>query len=83
MERALTRGAFDFVQLTYNFADRRIEERCCRSRRARLAVVVNRPFDCGALFRAVAAARCRRTPREIDCANWAQFFLKYTSRTRR
>ena len=42
-----------------------------------MAVVINRPLDGGALF-----GRVRRRPlpgwaSEIDCANWAQVFLKW------
>ena len=43
MERALTREQFDFVQLTYNFADRRAEERLLPLAIERgTAVIVNR-----------------------------------------
>jgi diketogulonate reductase-like aldo/keto reductase len=78
MERALTRASFDFVQLTYNFADRRIEERLLPLAVERnLAVVINRPFDFGALFRAVGDRPLPSYASEIDCANWAQFFLKF------
>jgi diketogulonate reductase-like aldo/keto reductase len=62
MERALTRGSFDVVQLTYNVADRRIEERLLPlAVERRLSIVINRPFDFGHLFRAVgtSAARAR------------------------
>ena len=78
MERALTRASFDFVQLTYNFADRRIEQRLLPlAIERRLAVVINRPFDGGALFGAVRGTALPAYARDIDCANWAQFFLKY------
>ena len=78
MERALARGDFDFVQLTYNFADRRIEQRLLPlAAERRLAVVVNRPFDFGALFRVVGSRPLPAYAREIDCAHWAQFFLKF------
>src|SRR5947207_4360690 len=78
MERALLREQFDFVQFTYNFADRRVEERLLPlAAERKLAVVINRPFDGGNLFSAVL---CRSLPsyaREFDVANWAQFFLKF------
>ena len=78
MERALTRASFDVVQLTYNFADRRIEERLLPlAVERRLAVVVNRPFDFGHLFRVVGTRPLPAYARDIDCANWAQFFLKF------
>jgi diketogulonate reductase-like aldo/keto reductase len=78
MERALTRERFDFVQLTYNFADRRVEDRLFPIASERnLAVVINRPFDGGRLFSAVQGRPLPVYAREFDCANWAQFFLKF------
>jgi diketogulonate reductase-like aldo/keto reductase len=78
MERALTRGEFDFVQLTYNFADRRIEQRLLPlAAERKLAVVINRPFDGGAMFAAVRGRPLPAYAREIDCEYWSQFFLKY------
>jgi diketogulonate reductase-like aldo/keto reductase len=40
-------------------------------------VVVNRPFDGGDLFDAVKGKPLPSWAAEIDCANWAQFFLKF------
>ncbi|HTS20586.1 MAG TPA: aldo/keto reductase [Casimicrobiaceae bacterium] len=78
MERALSRERFDFVQLTYNFADRRVEERLLPLAAERgAAVVVNRPFDGGRLFRAVNGRTLPAWASEFDCRNWAQFFLKF------
>jgi diketogulonate reductase-like aldo/keto reductase len=78
MERALKRERFDFVQLTYNFSDRRVEERLLPLAADRgAAVVINRPFDGGALFRAVRGKPLPPFARELDCENWAQFFLKF------
>ena len=78
MERALTRARFDFVQFTYNFADRRVEQRLFPIAMERaLAVVINRPFDGGRLFSVVRGRSLPSYAREIDCTNWAQFFLKF------
>ena len=78
MERALTRERFDFVQLTYNFADRRVEQRLFPiAAERKLAVVINRPFDGGRLFSVVQGRTLPAYAREFDCANWAQFFLKF------
>jgi diketogulonate reductase-like aldo/keto reductase len=78
MERALTRESFDFVQFTYNFADRRVEQRLFPiAMERKLAVIINRPFDGGRLFSAVASRPLPGYAREFDCANWAQFFLKF------
>ena len=78
MERALTRERFDFVQFTYNFADRRVEDRLFPIAAERnLAVVINRPFDGGRLFSVVQGRPLPAYAREFDCVNWAQFFLKF------
>jgi diketogulonate reductase-like aldo/keto reductase len=78
MERALTRERFDFVQLTYNFADRRVEQRLFPiAAERKLAVVINRPFDGGRLFSVVQGRTLPAYARDFDCANWAQFFLKF------
>ena len=78
MEQALTRERFDFVQFTYNFADRRVEQRLLPlAAERKSAVVINRPFDGGRLFSAVRGKRLPAWASEIDCENWAQFFLKF------
>jgi diketogulonate reductase-like aldo/keto reductase len=78
MEQALQREHFDFVQLTYNFADRSVEGRLLPlAAEQGIAVVINRPFDGGKLFPAVRGKRLPSWAREIDCDNWAQFFLKF------
>ena len=78
MERVLGRESLDFVQFTYNFADRRVEQRLFPiAAERKLAVVINRPFDGGRLFAAVRGKALPAYAREIDCANWAQFFLKF------
>jgi diketogulonate reductase-like aldo/keto reductase len=78
MEQALKRERFDFVQFTYNFADRRVEERLLPLAAERgIAVVINRPFDGGRLFPIVRGQPLPVWAREFDCDNWAQFFLKF------
>ncbi len=67
----------DVLQITYNFHDARAEKTMSLAADKGLAVVINRPFDGGALFDRVG----RRAPppwaADIDCENWAQFFLKW------
>ena len=78
MERALTRAPFDFVQFTYSLYDRDAEKRLLPlSAERRIAVVANRPFDGGAMFDAVKGKPLPPWAREFDCANWAQYFLKF------
>ncbi|MEK7244495.1 MAG: aldo/keto reductase [Pseudomonadota bacterium] len=68
----------DFVQFTYNILDREAERRLLPlAAERRLAVVVNRPFRQGGLFHLFARHPLPAWAGEFDCANWAQFFLKF------
>jgi diketogulonate reductase-like aldo/keto reductase len=78
LEAAMKRERFDFVQFSYSFADREAEKRLLPLAADRgAAVIVNRPFDGGDLFGAVKGKPLPAWAREIDCANWAQVFLKF------
>jgi diketogulonate reductase-like aldo/keto reductase len=78
MERAIATEPFDFVQFTYNFADRAAERRLLPLAAERgVAVIANRPFDGGDLFARVAGRPLPAWAREFDCATWAAFFLKF------
>ncbi|MEF2551947.1 aldo/keto reductase [Aurantimonas sp. A2-1-M11] len=68
----------DFVQLTYNLADRAAEERLLPLAAERgIAVIANRPFRRGALIDAVAGKPLPAVAGEIGAATWPQFLLKY------
>jgi aryl-alcohol dehydrogenase-like predicted oxidoreductase len=78
LEQALTRERFDFVQFTYNVVDREAEARLLPLAAERgIAVIINRPFQGGSLFGKVQGKPLPAFAREMDCANWAQFFLKF------
>ena len=78
LEAAMKRERLDFVQFSYSFADRDAEKRLLPLAQDRgAAVIVNRPFDGGALFGAVKGKALPGWARDIDCANWAQVFLKF------
>jgi diketogulonate reductase-like aldo/keto reductase len=78
LERALQTQAFDFVQFTYNVLDREAEERLLPvAADLGIAVIINRPFRRGGLFDNVEGKTLPAWAAEIDCANWAQFFLKF------
>jgi diketogulonate reductase-like aldo/keto reductase len=68
----------DFVQFTYNLLDREAEEYLLPLAADRgIAVIINRPFQRGRLFKKFARHKLPDWAKEIDCANWAQFFLKF------
>jgi diketogulonate reductase-like aldo/keto reductase len=78
VEQLMRTQPLDFVQVTYNVLDREVERRILPIARDRgIAVIVNRPFREGALIRAVERHPLPPWAREIDCANWAQFLLKF------
>ncbi|MCU7915584.1 MAG: aldo/keto reductase [Candidatus Thiodiazotropha sp. (ex Gloverina cf. vestifex)] len=78
LEQALISEDFDFVQLTYNLLDREAEQRLLPLAADRgIAVIVNRPFRRGELFDLLEGKSLPAWAAEIDCANWAQFFLKF------
>jgi len=68
----------DFVQFTYNIQDREAEQVLLPlARETGKAVIINRPFQGGRLFRLVEGRPLPDWARAIDCSNWAQFFLKF------
>lgn len=78
MERIMAEEPIDFVQLTYNIADREAEARLLPLAKERgVAVIANRPFREGGLFSAVAGKALPRFAAETGAANWAQFLLKF------
>lgn len=78
MAKIMAAEPIDFVQFTYNILDREAEERLLPLAAERgLAVIVNRPFRGGALFDTFERYLLPVWARDFDCANWAQYFLKF------
>jgi diketogulonate reductase-like aldo/keto reductase len=78
IERWIERGNLDFVQVRYSIAQRQAEERLLPAAAERgVAVLANMPFEKARLFALVQGQPLPAFAREIDCENWAQFFLKY------
>ena len=76
--QAMQKTDFDFVQFTYGLHDRDAESRLLPlAAERRMAVIANRPFDGGALFGRVQGKPLPDWAAGIDCANWAQLFLKF------
>ena len=40
-------------------------------------MLINRPFAAGSMFRQVRSKPLPPWAKDLDCASWAQFFLKY------
>ncbi|MFZ3321512.1 MAG: aldo/keto reductase [Usitatibacter sp.] len=74
----ISRRDVDFVQINYSVAERDAESRLlplCRDKG--VAVIANRPFAGGEIFRRVAGKPVPDWAAEIDCASWAQLMLKF------
>lgn len=78
LERVLKQHPWDFLQLNYSLAEREAEERLLPLAAERgVAVIANRPFAQGALFSKVRGKPLPAWAADIDCTDWAQFFLKW------
>ena len=78
VEEAMKKYRVDFVQLDYSIGDRLPEQRLLPLAQERgIAVLANRPFTTGNLFRMVAGKPIPDWAKEADINSWAQFFLKF------
>ncbi|NAS12867.1 aldo/keto reductase [Poritiphilus flavus] len=68
----------DFVQFNYSINQRNAENRLLGVARDQgTAVLINRPYDGGSLFRAIKGKELPAWCKEADIHSWGQFFLKY------
>jgi diketogulonate reductase-like aldo/keto reductase len=68
----------DFIQVNYSILDRHAEKRLLPAAADhQVAVLVNRPFQEGALFDKVKGKGIPEWCAAFDCKSWAQFFLKF------
>jgi len=78
LERLIKSEQLDFAQFNYNVvataAEQRLLPLCAEYQ---TAVIVNRPFEEGDLFRQVKGRELPKWAQEFDCNSWARFFLKY------
>jgi len=78
LERVMKRHTLDFVQLNYSFTETQAERRLLPLAADRgIAVLINRPFENGALFWKVQDTPLPEWAAEFGCESWAQFSLKY------
>lgn len=68
----------DFVQFNFSIATRDAEKNLLATAMDnQTAVIINRPFEEGDLFRTVKGKLLPSFAAELGCESWAQFFLKY------
>ncbi|MEM7398321.1 MAG: aldo/keto reductase [Pseudomonadota bacterium] len=78
LEKIMRNHDLDFVQLTYNIADREAEDRLLPLAQERgIAVIANRPFRRKELIHRFEDQKLPDWAEEIGAANWAQFLLKF------
>jgi len=78
VERWLKTKQYDFLQINYSLGEREAEERILGiSKDLGMAVIANRPFAEGALFRRVKGKPLPPWAAELGIASWAQYFLKW------
>ena len=78
LEILLKTHPFDFVQLSYNIANRDVEKRLLPIALDKgIAVIANRPYQRGDLFRNVRGKVLPEWAKDIDVNSWGQFFLKF------
>jgi diketogulonate reductase-like aldo/keto reductase len=78
VERQLKKEKYDFLQINYSLAERDAEKRLldlCRDKG--IAVIANRPFAEGAMFRRVRGKPLPPWAAQIGVTSWAQYFLKW------
>jgi aryl-alcohol dehydrogenase-like predicted oxidoreductase len=78
LEAAIKAHRPDFVQLNHSVTEREAERRLLPlAQDEGVAVLVNRPVGQGRLFARVKGRALPAWADEIDCASWAQVFLKF------
>ncbi len=78
MERLMRLQKPDFIQINYSLIDRAADQRILPlARQMNIAVLINRPFGGGGIFRVLAGKPLPKWAAEFDCHTWAQFLLKW------
>ena len=78
LEKIMSSHEIDFVQLTYNVIDRDVEQRLLPlAQEKQIAVIVNRPYQRGALLRRFEKQPLPAWVAETGAKSWAQFLLKF------
>ncbi len=78
VERRMRAAQYDFLQINYSLAERNAEKALLPLAQAQnVAVIANRPFGEGALFRKVKGKPLPPWAAELGIDSWAQYFLKW------
>jgi diketogulonate reductase-like aldo/keto reductase len=78
IEQVLRSEALDFLQINYSLAEQESARRLLPLAAERgVAVIANRPFAEGALFRTVQGKTLPAAAADHGCRSWAQLFLRW------
>ena len=78
VERWLKTRQYDFLQINYSLGERESENRLLPlAQELKVAVIANRPFAEGALFRKAKNRPLPPWAADLGIASWAQYFLKW------
>jgi len=78
VEKIMRNENIDFVQINYNLSVRNAAERILPLAQDKgIAVLINRPYEGGALFRSIKGKTLPVWAAEFDAKTWGQFFLKF------
>jgi len=78
MERIMRDYPIDFMQVNYSLQSRLAEQRLLPLAQEKgIAVIINQPFEEGALFASVKGKQLPEWAKHFECFSWAQFFLKF------
>ncbi|MCF2505043.1 aldo/keto reductase [Dyadobacter sp. CY107] len=78
LEQIVKSKEIDFVQFNYSIRSRNAEKSLLNAAKdSGVAVIINEPFEQGALFRAVKGKELPAFAADYGINSWAQYFLKY------
>ncbi|MBL0745268.1 aldo/keto reductase [Chryseolinea lacunae] len=78
MEQVMLREPLDFIQVNYSLLSRKAADRLFPlAQEKKISVLVNQPFEEGALFQRVKGKVPPLWAEEFNCHSWGQFFLKF------
>jgi len=78
LARVMATEDIDFVQFNYSIVSRAAEQQLLPlAQERKIAVLVNKPFEKAGLFAKVRGKSLPPWAGDLDCATWAQFFLKF------
>lgn len=78
IENILLNHPLDFIQINYSLGSRNAAKRILPlAQEKKVAVLINRPFEEGSLFRKFRNVSLPDWAKECECQTWGQIFLKF------